>query len=150
MKTFHVVPHVGVEPVRLGMTRDESRAAMGAQSLPSALRSEKDLYYDNAFQVFFDSEDRVEYIELSKNSIFTAFYKGINVHETEGDALVDIVEKDADFDENNPELGYSFIFPTLELSVWRPTVPEDENDEEGRFFSTIGIGTKGYYSSRIR
>lgn len=150
MKTFHVVPHVGVEPVSLGMTRDESREAMGAQSMPSALRGEKDLYYDNAFQVFFDSEDRVEYIELSRNSIFTAFYKGINVHETEVDALLDIVEEDADFDENNPELGYSFIFPELELSVWRPIIPEDETVEEGRCFSTIGIGINGYYSERTR
>lgn len=40
------------------------------------------------------------------------------------------------------EGGCTFEFPSLELSLWRPTDDEAEN----QFFSTIGIGIDGYFS----
>ncbi len=54
----------------------------------------------------------------------------------------DYLSERAKFDETDPELGYSYIFPDIELSIWRPNIDDE-------FFSTIGIGQKGYYSETI-
>jgi hypothetical protein len=35
------------------------------------------------------------------------------------------------------------------MSFWRDILPEHD-DEEGRYFWTIGIGRKGYYSESIK
>ncbi len=108
-----------------------------------------DAYLQSSFQVFFDDSGRVEYIELSRAKQLDAFYKGVNVFNTKADDLVSFIQKNADYDATSRELGYSYAFPTLELSVWRPTMPESHEDEEGRYFSTIGIGTRGYFSQKI-
>jgi len=149
---FEVVPLKGVGPVLLKMGREESRAAMGIQpetfrkTVDSAMLT--DSYYDSAFQVFFDDRDEVEYIELSSGGPISAIYKGISLFEIAAADLVEFLANDAPYDRNDPELGYSYIFPNLELSLWRPVLPENDEDEEGQYFSTVGIGTKGYYSKR--
>ena len=48
------------------------------------------------------------------------------------------------FDASGPELGYSYVFPALDLSVWRPIVPERPEDPEGISFESIGIGESVY------
>jgi hypothetical protein len=150
MTTFNVVPHEGVGPVRLGMSRDEARSAM-ALPVQSFKKTESstaltDAYLDSCFQVFFDNEERVEYVELSHCKSFITLYNGINVFATKAEDLIEFISKTAPYDANRRELGYSYVFPALELSVWRSTMPEDGEDEEGRFFMTIGVGKSGYYS----
>lgn len=148
---YEVIPLKGVGPVLLNMSRDESRAAMGVS--PGTFRKSSDdtsltdAYDESRFQVFFDEKDTVEYIELSLGGTNSVIYKGISVFEKEADDLIEVISLDAPYDENDPELGYSYVFPMLELSVWRPVIPESQNDEGGRYFSTIGIGRKGYYTN---
>lgn len=152
---YEVIPLKGIGPVLLGMSREEVRSVMG---MP--IRSYKktrdactltDVYHEGCFQVFFDEHERVEYIELSSpDDLFIAVYKGKGVFQTKADDLVDLISEDAPFDPEAPEIGYAYVFPQLELSVWRPVLPHDENDLEGQYFSTIGIGKRGYYSSRYR
>jgi hypothetical protein len=90
----------------------------------------------------------VEYIELSSGAEFRAMYRGMDVFGTRAEDVVDRVATDAPFDSHDQELGYSYIFPDLELSLWRPVLPESADDPHGRQFCTIGIGVKGYYSVR--
>jgi hypothetical protein len=151
MKTFDVLPGEGVGPVRLGMHRDEVRRAM-----PEAPKSfwkwgaesggyETDAYHRSGFQVYYKGDvPRVEFIELSRECGFDAIYRGRDVFDTEAEDLVEFIAQDAPFDDRHQELGYSFIFPRLELSLWRPVLPEV--DPKGRFFSTIGVGVEGYFS----
>ena len=109
---------------------------------------EVDAYHENAFQLFFDENGRVEYIELFKSQGFSVNYKGTDVFGLPADALVSLISQDAPFDPKAPELGYSYIFPLLEMSVWRPTIPEPEDvSPEWTTFATVGIGRKGYYSN---
>ena len=148
---YEVAPLKGVGSILLGMSRAGSRSAMGVS--PETFRKSTadefltDAYNDSAFQVFFDAKETVEYIELSSGGPIPVVYKGISVFETQADELIEIISLDAPCDQNDPELGYSYIFPRLELSLWRPVIPESQNDEDGRYFSTIGIGRKGYYSN---
>ena len=150
---FEIIPLEGIRPVRLGMTRKQSRLAMNIPYDSYRKRANSpaltDSYLNNSFQVFFDKNDCVEFIELSRGGPFEAFYKGINVFETLAEDLVAFISNDAKYDENDRELGYSYTFPSIELSLWRDILPEDD-DEEGRYFWTIGIGRKGYYSEHIK
>lgn len=106
-----------------------------------------DAYHNNSFQVFFDEQDTVEYIELSREeSSFVTLYKGRDVFALLAEDLVALIAQDAAFDPNDWELGYSYVFPDLELAVWRPVLPENTDDLNGRSFSTIGVGRLGYFS----
>lgn len=146
---YQVVPHIGIGPIRLGMTRAESRTVMTERprTFRKAATQEVDAYHNNAFQVFFDEQDAVEYIELSRDEpSFATLYKGQNVFALPDEELVALIAQEADFDPINWELGYSYVFPDLELAVWRPVLPENVDNPDDRFFSTIGVGRLGYFS----
>lgn len=144
-------PHIGVGPVRLGMSCSEARS-MIAVPFRSFKKSSTDVsltdaYFNNCFQLFFDEADVVNYIELS-NPI-KALYKGIPVFDSKAEVIIAAISLDAAVEQSVLEPGYSFLFPSLDLSLWRPTIPEPdqaEQDNEGRYFMTIGIGRIGYFS----
>jgi hypothetical protein len=156
MTEFTVIPLEKVGPVFLGMNRQQVRDVLNVPvasfKKTSTSATTTDAFLEHTFQVFYDAKDCVEYIELSHGGPFLAFYKGVSVFETKADDLVSLISQDALVDLNDPELGYSFIFPALELSLWRASLPETDEDEEyedeenlGLFFETIGIGKRGYY-----
>jgi hypothetical protein len=145
MKTVNVLPLVGVDDLRFGMKRTKVHELLGTsfstfQKTPSALHP-TDAWLGGGFQVFYGGPDAcVEYIELSRDSGFSAMLFGQSVFATEASQVAALIEKHAPFDKSDPELGYSYVFPDLELSLWRPIA----EPPEGRFFSTVGVGTKGY------
>jgi hypothetical protein len=133
------------------MPRDQVRGVMPGPCEP--FRKEPDSLYETdsfhgcGFQVFYGGRTPVvEYIELSPNCGFRALYRGVDVFVTPADEVVAHVVRDAPFDPDDPELGFGYIFPALDLSLWRPDLPESPEDPEGREFSTIGVGIEGYYS----
>jgi hypothetical protein len=110
-------------------------------------RYETDAFFQNSFQVFYGGDQpTVEYIELSGGSAVRAFYGGLDVFATPADDVVEFISHDSAFDPNGREIPYSYIFPDLQLSLWRPTIPESPSDTDGRYFCTIGIGRRGYYN----
>lgn len=150
MPDYTVQPFVGVGPIRLGMSREEARRAMSepAKSFRkgTASRYETDAFHQNAFQVYYGGDQPiVEYIELSRGSVVRALYRGLDVFATPADEVVSSVSRDSAFDAADPEIPYSYLFRGLQLSLWRPVIPESDSDTEGRYFSTIGIGGRGYY-----
>ena len=169
MHEFDVRPLDGAGPVRLGMTRAESRAAMGLPVRPyrkgGAESRLTDAYLDSAFQVFFDEADRVEFIELSHGGDVVALFRGARVFDLPAAEMVELVSREAAADEDDPEHGTSYTFPALALSLWRPFEPEEEEDEEdwsdfdgeiiepeagqydGSTFATIGVARPGYFGA---
>ena len=149
---YEAIPHLGFKPVQLGMAHEEVRRVMRGQfqavrRVPGD-RYETDCFHSGGFQVFYRGESPVvEYIELSRGCGLRALYKGVDVFGTLADEVVAHVSRDAQFDANDPQLGFAFVFPDLELNLWREDLPESPDDDEGREFSTIGLGVKGYYSS---
>ena len=147
----HIVqPFIGVGPVRLGMSRDEVRRAMPEPAKPFRKtpnsRHDTDAFLESAFQVFYDGDHpTVDYIELSRGSVFRAVYRDLDVFATPADEVVAYISRDSEFDRSDPEIPYSYLFRGLQLSLWRPTIPESDTDTDGRYFSTIGIGKRGYY-----
>lgn len=152
MKRYDVELGAGVGPVLLGMTREEARGAMGEEpvcfSKTGTDRHETDAFHENGFQIFYEGDHpRVEFIELSGGCNFEVFYGDKNVFATPAKDLVSLISRVAPLDESHQEVGYMFIFPDLELSLWRPVKPESEDDPEGKYFMTIGVGVEGYFSN---
>ena len=120
---YEVVPHVGVGPVHLGMSREEVRRVMPGpcepyRKVPDA-QHETDAFFNSGFQVFYGGELPVaEYIELSRESGFRVVYRGIDVFAASADDVVAHVSRDAAFDDADWELGYSYVFPDLDLGLW--------------------------------
>jgi hypothetical protein len=72
------------------------------------------------------------------------------LHEITADEAVSLVSRFDNYDATNRELGYSYIFLKLQMSLWRGTMPEndqDEDDPDGRFFAAIGIAVSGYFEA---
>jgi hypothetical protein len=150
MPDYTVQPFVGVGPVLLGMSRDEVRRVMPEPAKPfrkaQTSQHETDAFHTSGFQVFYGGDQpTVEYIELSRRSVVRALYRELDVFATPADEVVVHVSRDSEFDHSDPEIPYSYLFRGLQLSLWRPTIPESDADTEGRYFSTIGIGKRGYY-----
>jgi hypothetical protein len=150
MPDFTLQPLVGVGSVRFGMSRDEVRRVMlepvrSFRKTPKS-RHETDAIFQNAFQIFYGGDQpTVEFIELSGGLAVRAFYRELDVFGTPADEVVAFISRDAAFDAKEREIPYSYIFPGLQLSLWRPTIPESADDTDGRYFSTVGIGQRGYY-----
>ena len=154
MAVFDVTPRVGIGPVQLGMTRQAVRGVMPGVYEPFRKspddKYDTDAFHNSGFQVFYSGDSPVvEYVELSRDCGIRALYKGVDVFATRANEVVAHVCRDAPFNPADPEIGFSYIFPDLEMSLWRPYVPESPNEEEGQEFSTIGVGVKGYYSARV-
>jgi hypothetical protein len=147
---FEVGPLLGVGPARLGAHRDELRAAMKA--VPNPIRKgdsawETDAFFESAFQVFYaGDEPRVEFIELHQDDDIRPFIDGIDVFATPAAELVMRLDQKSRYDRGTDE--YCYIFHDWELALWRPVVPADPDDEDGRYFSTIAIGVRGYFDGR--
>jgi len=145
---LEVEPHVGAGPIKLGLSRREVRAVMGAPSrtyskVPGAPLT--DTYFGTDLQVYYDAGDRVECIELNGPGSINPTLRGRTLLFAPAEEVIDWMRGIADFDADDPELGYSYVYPGLDLSLWRPVVPEGPDDIEGLTFRSVGVGRLGYY-----
>lgn len=141
MKHFEIEPNVGVGPIKLGMPKNEVINLLGKPEFENNDRTA----YLSGFMIDFDESNHVEFIELSKSDLFEASYKGINLHNVTALQAVEHVCKFDSYDTSDPELGYSYIFKELQLSLWRNTLPEKDLDEDGKHFESVAIGVSNYY-----
>jgi hypothetical protein len=138
---------MGVGPLRLGARREAVHAALGTPQesfykTPSS-RYPTDAWFQNGLQAFYEGDQPVvAFIELASDSNFEAVLFGLPVFTTPVQVLIAELGRRGKLDETDPELGYSYIFPSLELAFWRP----DNDDNESPYFSTVGIGVSGYFS----
>lgn len=94
--------------------------------------------------MFYEGDEpTVAFIELSNGPNLRAVLFGLSVFTTPVPALISEMGRQAELDRTDPELGYSYMFPSLELAFWRP----DNDDDETPYFATVGIGRAGYYST---
>jgi hypothetical protein len=147
-----LVPLESLGPIRFGMTRQEVREAMLDE--PETFEKgeggpEIDGYFDLALQVHFRGEDeRVCFVEAAADAAFRVRFQGKFPLEVKADEAIRLLRSQAPFDADDPELGYGFVFPALETSLWREVMPEHPADEEGQRFSSIAAGEMGYFSER--
>jgi hypothetical protein len=156
MHEFTITPTVGVGPVVFGMTRDDVHQLLGE---PVWSHNHREQFFDGFF-VDFDSGGAVEFIELATSEQFKVNFHGIMLLELEAEQALASMLVYGRYDETDPSLGYSYIFPDLQMSLWRPVLPEsdeaddqdaddqDADDQDGRYFQALGVGRKGYFAER--
>jgi len=144
-----VEPHVGAGPIKLGLSREEVRKVMGAPFRTYAKVPGEpltDTYFGTDLQVCYDATDRVEYIELNGPGSINPTLRGRTLLFAPAQEVIEWMRGISDFDSDDPELGHSYVYPALDLSLWRPIVPEGPEDVEGLTFRSVGVGRLGYYS----
>jgi hypothetical protein len=148
MRVYEIVPDVRIGPVKLGSSREEVRAAMGTDPhICRRFNSDEHHWHKSSLQVHYEDQSQtVEFIEVAQSDEFIALYKGLDVHRTKADELVAHVSADTPYDPDDWELGYTYVFRAIELSLWRPIVPESPADLDGQFFEAVGLGIRGYFS----
>jgi hypothetical protein len=124
------------------MTQEQSRIVMVAEPLNYEKVSGSgvfvDAYYNSTFQVFFSPSDAtVDFIELSRAPEHTVRLGGIDIFATAADSLLTRISRASGQEARSKDGGYSYVFDELSLTLWRPVLPEDE--DEGQFFETVGI-----------
>ena len=149
MKSFVVEPLAGIrDSVRFGMSRDEARSIL-APAVPDGFSrglTAVDGFFGATLQVSYDSEGRVEFIEFARDSGYRVLIENYDVFGFEADAVIAHLKKKYPSSVDDPEPGYSFCFPDIEVGFWRSVLPDD--GEEGRYFESVGFGRAGYYSAR--
>ncbi len=148
LTVFDLVPHVGAGEVHLGMRRSEVRrllgdAVMSYKKVPGAVLTDR---YFADLQVAYDREDRVEYIELNGPGDVDAVFRGRSLLFLPADEVLDWMKRFAEYDPDDPEVGYSYVYPDLDLSLWRPVLPDNPEDDDGRYFQSVGIARAGYFA----
>jgi hypothetical protein len=146
MLHFDITPGIGVGPVRLGMTRAEVHRALGA---PDARFGEREGFL-SGFMVNYDSTERVEFIELANSPRFSAFFEGVCLHHIPAAHAVALVSRFDTFDPTVRDLGYSYIFLNLQMSLWRSRIVNeseevDPEDARGYCFEAVGVAVPGYF-----
>ena len=149
MLVFTMQPLVGIGPIKFGMTRSEVQDILADLGQPKArLRPPNtDCFFRSAFQVSYDENGRVEFIETAASNDFRVLFHSFSLHGMTAEDAVRLVAQFAEYDRDHPERGYSYIFPALQLSLWRPVLPSGPDDIQGRHFEAVGLGTEGYFSS---
>jgi hypothetical protein len=147
MREFTIIPHHGVGPIRPGMTRSPVHEQLGEPEF--VIRDQRREGFLSGFMADFNDEDQVEFIELAKSEEFRATFEGKSLHDLPADEAVAFVSQFGTYDANHRELGYSYIFPNLQMSLWRATTAEPDQpdgDHQGRHFEAVGIAVDGYFS----
>ncbi|MFH5802962.1 hypothetical protein [Alienimonas sp. DA493] len=145
MKTLEIKPRIGVGPIRFGMTRDALRKHLGEPDADDAARE----WYLEDMAIDFDPSGSVVFVELARSENYKAMLNGKCLHELDADQAVAHLQAIAPYDENDPELGYAYRFPELQMSLWRPAIPDGEqapDDPTGRCFESVGVGGEGYFN----
>lgn len=175
MKKIELIPLVGIDiedigEVALGTGQMEVQTILGPPS--DALDGQ--YYYDDLeLRLDFNDRGQLEFIE-SINGPFPekteiSIY-GLNPFKVEADELLNILSEKNSGPVDDSEAGYCYTFLNSSVGVWRQMTEEDiqedieaikaegeyednvdmllEDLEKSKFFWTIGIGVKGYYSGQ--
>ena len=150
---LELLPPTGVAAVVIGSPREAARDQCarlgepeefrrGGEGTPSlVVRRSSGL----ALFVLFDSDDRVEAIEIGRPETDedVVLHAGRDVFATPADELVEVLGQDNVIEVD--EQGRAVTLPDLLVALWRPTVPEGPEDGEGRHFESVLVAKPGYY-----
>lgn len=153
-----IKPHEGINDIVFGLdskavslklgapesTKEKSTFQFNDISIPEP---KTDYYFNNSLQISYDENDNVEFIEIaSKESNLEISIYGFRLNEVSAEEIISFLakEKKLKYDENGEEFPYTYNFVDIDLTFWRQVLPENEKDEDGKYFDTVGIGKTGY------
>lgn len=143
---YEIVPHEGIGPVRLGMTRKAVGKAMAGErgATPANSRGDSDSFFkDQCLRVTYSRDQKVEYIEARSSEYREFWFEGVNVHKLSANKLLQHITQ---YDELHPggkrAKKYPF-FPSLVLGLG------EQRNRPSRW-ACVGIGDKSYRDHCLR
>ncbi|MFT5400173.1 MAG: hypothetical protein ACI9LO_002753 [Planctomycetota bacterium] len=138
---FEITPHTGIGPVKLGMSQEEIKAALGVSS-DSGSNKSSDYYFANSLQVEF-SEGKADFIGLSYSDEYIALYQGKNVFDIEAPELFRVMAQNESGVHKYD--AYEYLFPEQILTLWDADEQYDRiGGEERVVWGQLGLGSKSY------
>ena len=144
MEKLELRPLFGFGQIKLGVQRNDIHELLGP---PNDFNENTDYYSNSSIQIHYSEDGVVEFIELASDQ--NVVWDGISIFFTPVVELVKELLKKTKQSTNESEPGYTFTYPEYELCFWRPTQPDEEDPNEGKYFESVGLGSKGYFSSGI-
>jgi hypothetical protein len=147
MTTLRVKPLVGVGDVRLGAPRDEVLRVLGppeasARKSPASVHP-TDAWMGNGLQIHYaGAQPTVHFIEISSGAGIEATVFGVPIFSTDAAAVMAEIKQYAPFDDYDPQIGFSYVFASLELNFSRHAA----QGPDAKYFSSVGVGVYGYFS----
>ena len=153
MLDLDIVPGIRIGPFPLCVTEEElteiCRSLDGFVEPANPSRHNRgfwQFYFGLFLKVRFDSDGRAVSLHVSGSGAFAAYnaeFRGINILATPAEDVIDLL---AALDElKSDEFAFHVTAPTLGLALARDTVPEDEDedDEDGRYFTSVLTAAPG-------
>ncbi|WP_289140465.1 hypothetical protein [uncultured Brevibacillus sp.] len=165
METINVMPKQGIGLIKLGMSKEEVEKCRQEYNAKFYRDNPSYEFFDGTFKVEYDTEGKVNFIELSSvkgEQEFTCTVLELDIFETKAEDLVEKIDIVSSYDRNDWELGYSYHFPELGLCFWRPVIFKDSDMEEewfkahdkenqesylrDQYFRTVAVAVEGYWN----
>jgi hypothetical protein len=145
---FAIEPGQALGPVVLGMTEEQLTEALGAAGARDPV--EPGTLWWGPLRVDLDAAGRTELVELSwDRDGVRPVYRGLDLLRASAEEVAGVLAR---HEGGYPAAGgYALECPTG-LSVWRPVVPEDDDEpghspeyRDGRCWATVAVAPPGYW-----
>ena len=149
---FAIQEHVGVGPVKLGMTRTEVRDALSAHDgngLDQTSEPTLDYAFGNSLQIEYDDHGHAQFIGVGYYNGCGCDYTFHDRHIGEYSAqelfqLLAGLDGDDNHDLNNSE----YYFPNIMMTVWDADSQYDYLGGESRpVYGQVGVANKQYHDA---
>lgn len=131
---MEVIPYKSLGQILLGETREVVRRKLGGEFVEFRKSSDDenftDAFNDKGLHLYYDSDDRLEFIEVSSPA--NVCFEGIEFLDRD---IIDVVSDMTRLGLKVEESDETYIFPQAGLSLFVP-------DE---YVETVSIFRKGYY-----
>jgi len=169
MSRFLLRPRSGINEIRLGDRPEAVRRAVGQEPEHWPARQQfgidfpaRDLFFDGALVVHYDEHRRAEWIAAGDG--LPLRHEGLDLFQAAADTVLVHLMQFGTLEEDDQEPGRAYVFPSLQLSLWRPDDPrvlQEElaasgNEKERRalrqalaratFFQQIAVFSQGYWA----
>ncbi len=149
---FDIVPHVGIGPVRLGMSRAEVEAALAGvpQALPGHTKGSSatiECYVQASLQIEFEADGTASFVEVSSHPAMLCLYKDQDVFDSPAPQLFALFAAD---DALGPHVydPLEYVFPQLIVSLWEADEQYDRRCNQSRpMYATVGVGDERYLAA---
>lgn len=142
MDTLIIEPMKGIGKILLGMTKTEVEECLHYYTDKYEVTYDKNpLCYhmegaiQSCFQFEYDSEGKVNYIQISSplKEVLNCVFRNSDVFNTKAEELVEKVDRISKYDRNHHELGWTYHYPELGLSFWRPNILKESDMQQDWF-----------------
>lgn len=144
-------PPTGAAGIEIGASRADAEKQCAVHGEPETFRRADETVPSLVVRrsqgatifVYFDDADTVEAVELGRpDDGESVTFRDLDVFATPADEVMEALNQHAEVEVTDG--SHAATAPSLYLAFWRPTVPEDPEDEEGRYFESVLVAAPGY------